>query len=81
MLAVMDDWWGGLQGQAGSQQRALLLPRLFLQHFRDTSYVVEKTDGEMVAFLIGFRSGLRQSRLSGGQEQVDRSLGVGGMMS
>jgi len=31
VLAVVDDWWGGFQGRAGSQQRALLLPRLFFQ--------------------------------------------------
>ncbi len=56
MLAVVDDWWGGSQGRAGSRRRALLLPRLFFQHFADTSYLVERVDGELVAFLIGFLS-------------------------
>ncbi len=56
VLAVMDAWWGDLGGAAGSQQRALLLPRLFFQHFTDSSFVVEQPDGRLVAFLIGFRS-------------------------
>jgi predicted GNAT superfamily acetyltransferase len=58
VLAVLDDWWGGLEGTAGSAQRALLLPRLFFQHFTDTSFVAER-DGRMAGFLIGF---LSQSR-------------------
>src|SRR5437016_73337 len=37
----MAEWWGGLGGQDGSKQRALLVPRLFFQHFTDTSYLVE----------------------------------------
>ncbi len=32
-----------------------LLPRLFFQHFNDTSWVKED-DGEIVGFLVGFRS-------------------------
>jgi hypothetical protein len=36
-------------------QRALLLPRLFFQHFTDTSLVAER-DGQMAGFLIGFLS-------------------------
>jgi ribosomal protein S18 acetylase RimI-like enzyme len=58
VLAVLDDWWGGLEGTAGSVQRALLLPRLFFQHFTDTSFMAER-DGQMAGFLIGF---LSQSR-------------------
>jgi GNAT superfamily N-acetyltransferase len=53
---VLDDWWGGFGGAAGSQQRALLLPRLFFQHFTDTSHLVERADGGLVAFLTGFLS-------------------------
>jgi GNAT superfamily N-acetyltransferase len=56
VLAVMDDWWGGLGGAAGSRERALLLPRLFFQHFTDTSRLVEAADGRLAAFLIGFLS-------------------------
>lgn len=52
-------WWGGLGGEAGAQQRRLLVPRLFLQHFTGTSMVVdgaEGPDGPLAAFLIGFLS-------------------------
>ena len=56
VLAVLDQWWGDLGGAAGSRQRALLLPRLFFQHFTDSSYLVERSDGELVAFLVGFLS-------------------------
>ncbi|MBM9623869.1 GNAT family N-acetyltransferase [Streptomyces zhihengii] len=55
VLAVLDRWWGGLKGQAGSTERALLLPRLYFDHFTTTSFVVER-DGEIAAFLIGFLS-------------------------
>lgn len=55
-LAVLDDWWSGSQGAAGSHQRAHLLPRLFFEHFTDTSYLVEGPDGEVLGFLIGFLS-------------------------
>ncbi|GAA4964990.1 GNAT family N-acetyltransferase [Yinghuangia aomiensis] len=49
-------WWGGLGGDAGAQQRRLLVPRLFLQHFCLTSQVVEDGEGRLVAFLVGFLS-------------------------
>jgi len=45
---LVDDWWGGRQMRA-------LLPRLFFEHFRETSFVAEE-DGELVAFLNGFLS-------------------------
>lgn len=54
--ALLDRWWGGFGGDAGSRQRALLLPRLYFQHFTTTSYLVERADGEVTAFLIGFLS-------------------------
>ncbi len=56
LLAALADWWGGQGGAAGVLQRQLLLPRLFLQHFADTSYLVERADGTVHAFLIGFLS-------------------------
>jgi ribosomal protein S18 acetylase RimI-like enzyme len=48
---VVDDWWGG-------RPMRPLLPRLFLDHFCDTSLVAED-DGELAAFLIGFLSPAR----------------------
>ena len=36
-----------------------LLPRLFFQHFANTSILVEDDDGRLAAFLIGFRSASR----------------------
>ncbi|WP_190079108.1 GNAT family N-acetyltransferase [Streptomyces longisporoflavus] len=66
VLAVVDAWWGGLKGEAGALERALLLPRLYFQHFTTTSFVVERDggdgedrgegDGQLVAFLVGFLS-------------------------
>ena len=52
---ALDQWWDldGIAGQGA--QRTALLPRLFLQHFADTSFLVE--DGEtLAAFLVGFFS-------------------------
>jgi pimeloyl-ACP methyl ester carboxylesterase/ribosomal protein S18 acetylase RimI-like enzyme len=48
VLAVLSDWWGG-------RDLSHLLPRLYFQHFNDTSFIVEK-DGALAAFLIGFMS-------------------------
>ena len=44
----MIDWWGG-------RDLTHMLPRLFIEHFHNTSFVVEH-DGELVAFLVGFLS-------------------------
>jgi ribosomal protein S18 acetylase RimI-like enzyme len=52
----MDEWWGDLGGTLGSQQRALLLPRLFFQHFTRTCLIVERDDARLAAFLVGFVS-------------------------
>lgn len=48
VIGVVDEWWGG-------RAMAAMLPKLFFVHFRDTSFVAE-VDGEVVAFLCGFRS-------------------------
>jgi len=50
VVGVIADWWGMPVGPS-----PLLLPRLFFQHFSDTSFLAEDTDG-LAAFLIGFRS-------------------------
>lgn len=52
ILAAIAAWWE-------TPNRALvglLLPRLFLQFFTQTSRIVETADGDVAAFLIGFRS-------------------------
>jgi predicted GNAT superfamily acetyltransferase len=60
LLRAIDTWWTqpGLETEAARVQRAALVPRLFLQHFADTSYAIER-EGELVAFLIGFHSQTR----------------------
>jgi ribosomal protein S18 acetylase RimI-like enzyme len=66
----LDAWWGG-------RPMRTMLPRLFFEHFRDTSFVAED-DGEVIGFLCGFLSqtypeqayvhfvGVRPDRRSGG---------------
>jgi ribosomal protein S18 acetylase RimI-like enzyme len=44
----LDAWWGGRPMRA-------MLPRLFFEHFRETSFVAEE-EGELVGFLCGFLS-------------------------
>ncbi|MGI5471760.1 GNAT family N-acetyltransferase [Streptomyces sp. CA-132043] len=67
LQGALTDWWGGQGGEAGAQQRRLLVPRLFLQHFAGTSLLVEEPvaagaeggageGAELRAFLIGFLS-------------------------
>ncbi|MFF0549668.1 GNAT family N-acetyltransferase [Streptomyces sp. NPDC004311] len=56
VLGVLDTWWGGLKGAAGATERALLLPRLYFQHFATSSFLVEHDDGAIAAFLVGFLS-------------------------
>lgn len=46
VVAVMPAWWGG-------RDLTHLLPRVFFEHFRTTSWVAEHED-ELVAFLVGF---------------------------
>ncbi len=48
IIAVLKSWWGG-------RDLTWMLPRLFLNHFGDTSFIIEKEDG-LTAFLIGFLS-------------------------
>jgi GNAT superfamily N-acetyltransferase len=48
VIAVVDDWWNG-------RHMADMLPRLFFEHFTDTSFAAER-DGELVGFLVGFTS-------------------------
>jgi ribosomal protein S18 acetylase RimI-like enzyme len=51
IMAVMLDWWDGRDLRA-------MLPKLFLEHFCDTSFIAEY-GGELVGFLVGFLSQAR----------------------
>jgi ribosomal protein S18 acetylase RimI-like enzyme len=48
VMSVIDDWWNG-------RQMADKLPRLFFEHFTDTSFAAER-HGELAGFLVGFIS-------------------------
>jgi GNAT superfamily N-acetyltransferase len=48
IISVMKDWWGG-------RDLTWMLPKLFLVHFCDTSFIIEKEEA-LLAFLIGFLS-------------------------
>ncbi len=52
VVGAIPEWWQ----TPNSATLPLLLPRLFFQHFGDTSTIVEDGDGELAAFLVGFRS-------------------------
>jgi predicted GNAT superfamily acetyltransferase len=51
IIAVVDDWWGRPIRSA--------LPRLFLDHFHDTSFIAERS-GELAGFIVGFCSPARR---------------------
>jgi GNAT superfamily N-acetyltransferase len=48
VISVIDDWWSG-------RHMADKLPRLFFEHFTDTSFAAED-NGELAGFLVGFIS-------------------------
>jgi ribosomal protein S18 acetylase RimI-like enzyme len=48
VISVIDHWWGG-------RPMAGMLPRLFFEHFTDTSFAAER-DGRLAGFLAGFIS-------------------------
>jgi GNAT superfamily N-acetyltransferase len=48
IIGALQDWWGG-------RDLTAMLPKLFLNHFHDTSFVAEN-NGRMIGFLIGFLS-------------------------
>ena len=45
-MAVMPAWWGG-------RDLRDMLPRIFFEHFRTTSFIAEHEE-ELVGFLVGF---------------------------
>ena len=75
IVSKLDEWWGG-RSMTG------LLPRLFFQHFNDSSWVIED-HGEVVGFLVGFWS--QTYRDTGyihfaGVHPAYRSQGLGGQL-
>ncbi|MEC1671967.1 GNAT family N-acetyltransferase [Bacillus mojavensis] len=48
VTSVMNEWWGG-------RQLKEKLPRLFFEHFQDTSFITHEQN-RMTGFLIGFQS-------------------------
>ena len=49
VVELVDEWWGGRRLRA-------LLPRLWFQHFRGTSWIAEDVDGTLLGFVVGFLS-------------------------
>jgi GNAT superfamily N-acetyltransferase len=49
LVDQVDQWWGG-------RKIHQLLPRLWLQHFTGTSWIVEDETGATIGFLVGFIS-------------------------
>lgn len=49
LVGVVDEWWGG-------RHLHHLLPRLWFEHFTNTSWVVEDGQARIVGFLVGFVS-------------------------
>ena len=49
VVGVVDDWWG-------ERRMRQLLPRLWLEHFSGTSWIVERPDGRLAGFLVAFVS-------------------------
>jgi ribosomal protein S18 acetylase RimI-like enzyme len=72
VISVVDSWWNG-------RHMADMLPRLFFEHFTDTSFAAER-DGELAGFLVGL---LSQSRPGEayihfvGVHPAERGLGLG----
>ena len=48
IISVVDHWWNG-------RKMSNMLPKLFFEHFKQTSFLLEK-EGEIIGFLIGFLS-------------------------
>ena len=48
IIGALQNWWGG-------RDLSAMLPKLFLNHFNNTSFVIEK-EAEMIGFLIGLIS-------------------------
>jgi len=72
IINVMEDWWNG-------RDLTYMVPKLFLVHFCDTSFIIEK-DTELIAFLIGFLSPSRKTEgyiHFAGVHPEYRNIGIG----
>ena len=49
IVDVIDHWWG-------ERRMRHLLPRLWLEHFSGTSWIVERPDGRLAGFVVAFVS-------------------------
>lgn len=75
VISVVDQWWGG-------RQMADMLPRLFFEHFADTSFAAER-DGRLTGFLVGFISQSRPGEAYihfAGVEPAERGGGLGRLL-
>jgi predicted GNAT superfamily acetyltransferase len=75
VISVIDQWWGG-------RQMADKLPRLFFEHFNDTSFAAER-DGRLTGFLAGFisQSELGQAYIHFvGVDPAQRGSGLGRLL-
>ncbi len=75
IIGVLKDWWGG-------RDLTWSVPRLWLDHFNSTSFVIEKED-ELVAFLIGFLSPANSKEAYihfAGVHPKYRGIGLGGYL-
>jgi ribosomal protein S18 acetylase RimI-like enzyme len=72
VISAIDGWWGG-------RHMADMLPRLFFEHFTETSFAAE-ADGELAGFLVGFISQSRPGEAYihfVGVRPADRAHGLG----
>jgi len=53
IVSVMQNWWNG-------RDLTAMLPKLFLIHFRETTFIVERGN-ELIGFLVGFLSQSRRN--------------------
>jgi ribosomal protein S18 acetylase RimI-like enzyme len=62
LVEAVRTWWDDVPALADrGAERVALVPRLFLQHFTDTSLIAE-AEGQLVGFLIGFLSQSRSNQ-------------------
>jgi predicted GNAT superfamily acetyltransferase len=75
VISVIDQWWGG-------RPMADKLPRLFFEHFTDTSFAAER-DGRLAGFLVGFFSQSRPGEAYihfVGVDPAERGRGLGRLL-